>query len=432
MENITNRPEGQGHFHLLSDPVYGPNSKYFWPGSRWDASSYIASPIRIPSYVSGEEFLENYEDEFSGVEDYIESTDYLDTSYCDTLRDHFRKLYNDVESWYACALFVSAVYRDLFHQTWPYESTLLELRTQLDYESRLKPFLEEGRNEEAIIATGGSPVKEADKGERELSFLTCGGLMKLILASNTDLLFVSELVKVLQRTNIATRNQKQLKEGLLFMLTDTRALALLADERRQDSDREKLVLGLSLLQIEPKAAEKAVDESFSAGSYEPITRLVQDQPPKKDFAGNEASAYYLAPRYTARDYICDLVLSEETKTLLRDTEEYVEERLSVMGDFPDSKPFWDSPLASKGIRHNINTIRKAYNDLKIMANSFHNITCLGSLKTPSVRGKGPIGTADFLEYNDQWKAKGVAPQRSREVCRLTIFPKTGKQVNTLD
>ncbi|KAI9703992.1 MAG: hypothetical protein M1812_008330, partial [Candelaria pacifica] len=314
MENITTRPEGQGPFELLNDPVYGPNSKYFWPGSHMHASSYVASPVRISSYVSGEEFLETYAESFSGVANYLESTDYPDESYCDILYDHFHTLYNDVESWDALTLFVSAVYRDLFDKTRPYESRLLELRTRLDYESILKPFLKEGRNNEAIIATGDSPVKEAENGERELSLVTCGRLMKLILARNTDLLLVSELVKVLQRTNIAIRNQKHLKEGLLFMLRDTNPLPFPGDKMKKDLYREKLVLALSLLQIGPEAAQKAADEALSSQNHGPIIKLIRDHPSKREFPSDQTSAYYIGPSYTARDYINDLILSDEAHT----------------------------------------------------------------------------------------------------------------------
>ena len=252
-----------------------------------------------------------YDDQFSGISDYLESTDYPDESYSDTLRDHFHSLYDDVASWDTTTLFVSAVYRDLFDKTRPYESQLLELRTQLDYESILKPFLEEGRNDEAIIAAGGSPVKEADKGERELSFVTCGRLMKLILARNKDLLLVSELVKVLQRTNIAIRNQKHLKEGLLFMLRDTNPLPFPGDKMKKDLYREKLVFALSLLQIDSETAQKAVNNAFLSLSYEPIISLIRNHPSKSGFVSNETAAFYLAPNFTAADYIRNLVLSEE-------------------------------------------------------------------------------------------------------------------------
>lgn len=316
MENITTRPEGQGSFELLIDPVYGPNSKFFWPGSCADARDYVLSPVRISSYVLGNKFLEIYAKNFSGVFDYLESTDYPDESYCDTLYDLFYNLYNDVESWEAPTFFVSAVYRGLFDEMRPYQSRLLELRTQLGYESTVEPYLKEGKSEEeAILAAYGTPFKEADKGERNLSLATCRRLISLILAGNTDLSLISELVKMLHRTNIVARHQKQLKEGLLSYLEDPypifSVLSILKDETRKDLHKEKLVLALSLFEIEPKAAEKAFDEALSLGNYEPIVNLIRDHPSKRKFASDQTSAYYIGPRYTARDYLKDLILSEE-------------------------------------------------------------------------------------------------------------------------
>lgn len=61
-------------FHLLIDPVYGPNSKYFWPGSYIDATNYINDSTGPPTYVSGNVFLEKYAKEFSGVLAYREVT----------------------------------------------------------------------------------------------------------------------------------------------------------------------------------------------------------------------------------------------------------------------------------------------------------------------------------------------------------------------
>ena len=57
---VLSRMEGQGPFQLLIDPVYGPQSKYFWPGSCWEASCYVVSPVRISLYVSGKDFLQIY------------------------------------------------------------------------------------------------------------------------------------------------------------------------------------------------------------------------------------------------------------------------------------------------------------------------------------------------------------------------------------
>ena len=306
MKNITTRTEGQGSFELLTDPVYGPNSKYFWPGRYSDARSYIFTSLRISPYVSGEEFLEIYAESASGVEAYIESTDYLEESYCDTLYDHFYNLYKDVESWDRSTLFVSAVYRGLFHEMFPYQSELLELRTNLSYKSIYEPYLKEGRYDEAIRAAYGKTFKEADKKKRGLSSATCDDLMKYILCSDIDL--SSELVAVLHRTNIAVSHQKQLRTGLVIMLRPTNALSvvcrilgkgtrkyrkeledrygvnpylniallgdLIGEETMKDLYGKNLLLSLSLLQIEPEAAQKAVDDCLSLPSHEPILRLI--------------------------------------------------------------------------------------------------------------------------------------------------------------
>jgi hypothetical protein len=54
----------------------------------------------------------------------------------------------------------------------------------------------------------------------------------------------------------------------------THALTFLSEERRRDVYRERLLWGLSLLQIGLDAAQKAVDDSLSSLSYEPIITLI--------------------------------------------------------------------------------------------------------------------------------------------------------------
>ena len=288
MTDATTQTEGQGPFQLLIDPVYGPNSKYFWPGSYSDASSYVLTPVRISPYVSGKQFLEIYAEDFSGVEAYLESTEYLDESYCEELYDRFYNLYKDVESWDRSTLFVSAVYRDLFHEMFPYQSQICELKTRLNYESLSETYLKKGLYDEALLAANGRPVKETDKIKRGLSSATCSRLMSLILSSHTalscdtDLPLISELITVLHRTNIAVNYQKQLKEGFLSQLEENPyVLSVLGDERKKEIYQEKLekvVLSLPLLQIQPEAAQKAVDESLSLLSYEPLISFIRDHP----------------------------------------------------------------------------------------------------------------------------------------------------------
>lgn len=286
------------------------------------ASSYVTDPSRSPVYVSGQEFLEEYAEEFSGVLHYRKSTFYPERSYCETLYDKFDRLYNDVESWDSTTLFASAVYRGLFHEMSPYQSQLCEVRTCLNYEFISETYLKKGVNDEAIFAAFGRRVKESDKVKRNLSFSACFHLMVLILYPYTDRSLILELIAVLKRTHIVATHQKQLTKELLAELDFTHSLTFLADPRsemRKDLFRERLLWGLSLLQIDSNAAQKAVDDTLLSLSYGPIISLIETHSSTSEegnLISDTASAYCLAPRYSAKDYIRDLVVSEEAYTRL--------------------------------------------------------------------------------------------------------------------
>lgn len=138
-------------------------------------------PTRPPVYVSGDAFLETYADELSGVLPYHDSTDYPDESCCDALYEKFDSLYNDVESWDSSPLYVSAVYRDLFHKMFPYQSEICELKTRLDYKSITEPLLKRNLYDEAFLAAYRRPVKETDRIKRKLSSRDWGYFMRLLL-----------------------------------------------------------------------------------------------------------------------------------------------------------------------------------------------------------------------------------------------------------
>ena len=76
---------------------------------------------------------------------------------------------------------------------------------------------------------------------------------------------------------------------------------------------------LSLLQIDSNAAQKAVDDTLLSLSYGPIISLIETHSSTSEegnLISDTASAYCLAPRYSAKDYIRDLVVSEEAYTRL--------------------------------------------------------------------------------------------------------------------
>ena len=132
--------------------------------------------------------------------------------------------------------------------------------------------------DEAFLAAYGRPIKETDRInriKRKLSSGDWGYFMRLILYPYTDRGLILELIGVLNRTNIVTTNQRKIKEGLLLELEYTNALSFLGESTRKDIYGERLVWGLSLLQIGSKAAKKAVDETLSSLSDGPIISIIQ-------------------------------------------------------------------------------------------------------------------------------------------------------------
>jgi hypothetical protein len=83
---------------ILNDPVYGPNSQFFWPGTVWHAKNFVFYDQSV-NYRSTKEFLEKYRDNYSGVEGYIENIEDPEEECIEKLYAHFDKLYHGIESW---------------------------------------------------------------------------------------------------------------------------------------------------------------------------------------------------------------------------------------------------------------------------------------------------------------------------------------------
>ena len=101
---------------ILNDPIYGPNSPFFWPGTARDAENFVFYD-RSANCNSTKDFLKNYEGNYSGVETYIDNTDDPVAEYIDEMYAHFHKLYDGIESWPYHTFFVSALYHSIVHDT---------------------------------------------------------------------------------------------------------------------------------------------------------------------------------------------------------------------------------------------------------------------------------------------------------------------------
>jgi hypothetical protein len=136
---------------ILNDPVYGPNSPFFWPGTVWHAENFVfyGRPVY---YRSTKDFLENYEYNYSGVEGYIENIEDPEEEYIEKLYEHFDKLYDGIESWPYQTFVVSALYRMISHETFPYQSKLYEVTRSIDFDDLNRAYLSKGLYDRAITA----------------------------------------------------------------------------------------------------------------------------------------------------------------------------------------------------------------------------------------------------------------------------------------
>ena len=187
---------------ILNDPVYGPNSPFFWPGTVWHAKEF-ALYVWLFDCRSTENFLENYEDNYSGVEFYIENTEYPEKEYVDQLYAHFHKLYDGIESWPYHTFLVSAFYRVVFHEIFPYQSKRYGLAKSSSFDDLNLVYISKGLYDKAIrfeflqSAEKSQQDKEIDKVGGRISERTWYHLTRILLDPNLYALVFKEVTRLL-------------------------------------------------------------------------------------------------------------------------------------------------------------------------------------------------------------------------------------------
>ena len=121
---------------------------------------------------STEEFLENYEYNYSGVEFYIENTEDPEEEYLNERYAHFHKLYDGIESWPYHTFFVSAFYRIVFHEIFPYQSKWYELIKGIRFD---KVYLSKGLSDEDDKAISGVFFQSLEKTQQDKEIDKVGG-----------------------------------------------------------------------------------------------------------------------------------------------------------------------------------------------------------------------------------------------------------------
>jgi hypothetical protein len=171
---------------ILTDPVYGPNSPFFWPGTVWHAEEFALDDSLV-NCRSTENFLEFYNYDHSGAKVYMENTEYPEEEYVDQLYAHFDKLYDGIESWPYHTFFVSALYRVVFHEVFPYQSKRYGLAKSSSFDYLNPAYLSKGLYDEAIKCEFSQSVektqqdKEIDKVGGRISGTTWYHVIRILI-----------------------------------------------------------------------------------------------------------------------------------------------------------------------------------------------------------------------------------------------------------
>jgi hypothetical protein len=264
---------------ILNNPVYGPNSPFFWPGTVWHAENFVfyGRPVY---YRSTKDFLEDHEYNYSGVEGYIDNTEDPEGEHIEKLYAHFHKLYDGIESWPYHTFVVSALYRMIFHETFPYQSNLYEVTRSFYFDDLNRLYIREGLYDRAISSVSLQSLeetqqdKEIDKVGGRISERTWYHLTRILLDPDSDPLVCQEVIRfirLLEQYNLIDGYPEGIKEDLLFRLENSFSCDRPVDTK---TFPEKYLVCLSLLRISTEKGEQAIKRSLEEKSYGPLIDLL--------------------------------------------------------------------------------------------------------------------------------------------------------------
>ena len=257
---------------LLNDPLYGPGSPFFWPGTVLHAEDFAWST----DYNSTKDFLENSRDDYSGVEGYIENTEDPEEEYIDQLYAHFHKLYDGVESWPYHTFVASGFYRVVFHEVFPYQSKWYEITKRSEFDDIERFCISKGLYDEAISSLSFQSLeetqqdKETDKVGGRISYSTWRHFIRVVIDPDSDPLVCQELIRLVKQYNLTDGYSQEIKKAILLRFEGFSCGRLL-----EPSDTKAFMTCLSLLRIPTEKIQEAMKKSLAEKSYVPLMDLVQ-------------------------------------------------------------------------------------------------------------------------------------------------------------
>ena len=264
---------------FFNDPIYGPNGPFFWPGTTSDAREFVMDnqPIDRRSTAC---FLEDYQEDFSGVECYIANTEHPGEKFIDKMRADFHKLYHGIESWPYHTFFVSAFYRIVFHDIFPYQSKRYEAIRNRSIDLPDDISLRERLYDEAIRAEFLQSLekiqqdKEIDKVGGRISETTWDHLVTILRDPESDSLVCKELIRLVKQYNLTDAYPEDFKSPILLRFKH--ALSQGWVPPAQKSFTEGLLACLSLLRIPTEKNHQAITKSLAEKSYAPLIDLLEE------------------------------------------------------------------------------------------------------------------------------------------------------------
>ena len=264
-------------------PLYGPNGPFFWPGTQSDAEEFAYSC----DCISTEDFLEEYKDAYSGVECYIANTEhpgegFIDDpseEFIDEMYAHFYKVYDGIQSWPAHTFFVSAFYRTVFSDIFPYQSKRYDV-TKCNRADHLEAaYFSKGLYDEAIRDQFLQSLeriqqeKEIDKVGGRISYRTWSLLIRSLRDTDLDPLACQEVVRLVKQYRLVETYPEDFKEALLFRFKSYSSSGWKPPNTKEFTD--DLLVCLSLLPIPIERNQQAIKRSLGEKSYAPLIDFLQ-------------------------------------------------------------------------------------------------------------------------------------------------------------
>ena len=146
---------------------------------------------------------------------YIEDTEDPKKKHIDEMYAHFDKLYHGIESWPYHTFFVSALYRVVFHEVFPYQSKRYGLAKSSSFDYLNRAYLSKGLYDRAITSVTLQSLektqqdKEIEKVGGRISERTRRRLIRILRYLDSDPLVCQEMIRLLEQYNLTDTYPKR-------------------------------------------------------------------------------------------------------------------------------------------------------------------------------------------------------------------------------